>query len=73
MIDYEKKQSFDDGVALGREEGREEARREGILAFISFAREMNLSADQIHEQLMQRFFLTTEEADAYLNKTTNLM
>ncbi len=62
MIDYEKKESFDDGVALGREE----ARREGIMAFISFAREMNLSADQIHEQLMQKFFLTTEDADAYL-------
>ena len=77
MIDYEKKESFDDGVALGREEGlekgREEARREGILAFISFAGEMNLSAEQIHEQLMQKFSLTMEESEAYLNENTNLM
>ena len=43
------------------------------MAFISFAGEMNLSAEQIHEQLMQKFFLTTEDADAYLNETTNLM
>ena len=73
MIDYEKKESFDDGVTLGREEGREEGRREGIMAFISFAGDMNLSAEQIHEQLMQKFSLTMEESEAYLNENTNLM
>ena len=69
MIDYEKKESFEDGVAVGREEGREE----GMLAFISFAKELNLHAEQILEQLMQKFSLTMEEAKAYLNETTNLM
>ena len=65
MIDYEKKESFEDGVAVGREEG--------MLAFISFAKELNLHAEQILEQLMQKFSLTMEEAKAYLNETTNLM
>lgn len=69
MIDYEKKESFEDGVAVGRGEGREE----GMLAFISFAKELNLHAEQILEQLMQKFSLTMEEAKAYLNETTNLM
>ncbi len=69
MIDYEKKESFEDGVAVGREEGREE----GMLAFIRFAKELNLHAEQILEQLMQKFSLTMEEAKAYLNETTNLM
>ena len=69
MIDYEKKESFEDGVALGRNE----ARKEGILAFISFAGEMNLSSKQILEQLMQKFYLTMEEAKAYLDEKTNLM
>ena len=68
MIDYEKKESFEDGIALGREEGRNEARREGVLVFISFAEEMKLSAGQIREQLMQKFSLTAEEAEAYLNE-----
>lgn len=65
MIDYEKKESFEDGVAVGREEG--------MLAFISFAKELNLHAEQILEQLMQKFSFTMEEAKAYLNETTNLM
>ena len=77
MIDYEKKESFEDGVALGREkgraEGRNEARREGILALISSLTELNISKEQIREQLMQKFSLTTKEAEAYLNENTNLM
>lgn len=61
MIDYEKKESFNDGVALG------------IHALISSLKDLNISADQILEQLMQKFSLTMEEAKAYLNETTNLM
>ena len=67
MIDYEKKESFEDGVALGREEGKAEARKEGVLAFVNFAREMKVSNDEIANQLMQKFSLSTEEATAYLN------
>lgn len=60
MIDYEKKESFEDGVAVGREEG--------VLAFISLAKELNLRAEQILEQLMQKFSLTMEEAKTYLDE-----
>ena len=60
MINYEKKESFNDGVAQGREEG--------ILAVISLAKEMNLSTEQILTQLMQKFALSTEEAKAYLDE-----
>ena len=56
MIDYEKKESFDEG------------RKEGIFAFVGLAKELNLSAEQIVEQLMQKFSLTMEEAKAYLNE-----
>ena len=64
MIDYEKKESFNDGVTIGREEAREE----GIWALVSLAKELNLSAEQILEQLMQKFSLTLEEAKTYLDE-----
>ena len=60
MIDYEKKESFEDGVTLGREEG--------ILALISSLKELNIPDEQILNQLMKKFFLTMEEANAYLNE-----
>ena len=68
MIDYEKKESFEDGVALGREEGREEGRVEGIFILISSLKELDIPDEQILNQLMQKFFLTMEEANAYLNE-----
>ena len=63
MIDYEKQESFEDGVALGRSEGREE----GILALVSSLKEFNVPTEQILNQLMQKFSLTEEEAKTYLN------
>ena len=53
-----------DGVALGRNE----ARREGILTLISSLKDLNISTEQIMEQLMQKFSLSAEEANAYLNQ-----
>lgn len=61
MIDYEKKESFEDGVVLG------------IHALISSLRDLNIPTEQIIEQLMQKFSLTKEEAKAYLDEKTNLM
>lgn len=61
MIDYEKKESFDEGVALGREGG--------IFALINSLKNLNIPNDQILDQLMQNFSLTMEEAKSYLNKT----
>ena len=68
MIDYEKKESFDDGVALGREEGREEARKEGIRVLIGSLKDLNIPSEQILEQLMQKFALSMEDAKTYLNE-----
>ena len=56
MIDYEKKESFEDGVALG------------IRALISSLKVFNIPTEQILEQLMQKFSLSMEEAKAYLNE-----
>ena len=55
MIDYEKKESFDDGVALG------------IRALISSLKDLNIPTEQILEQLMQKFSLTMEEAKTCLD------
>ena len=68
MIDYEKKESYEDGKAEGREEGRTEARREGILALISTLKELNVPKDEILKQLMQKFSLSMGEAKTYLNE-----
>lgn len=62
MIDYEKKESFDEGVALGREE----ALKEGIYALISSLKDLNIQEEQIIAQLMQKFSLT-KEAYFYAN------
>ena len=57
MIDYEKKESFEDGVALG------------IRALISSLKDLNIPTEQILEQLMQKFDLSMEEAKTYLEET----
>ncbi len=56
MIDYEKKESFDDGVALG------------ILALISSLKDLNIPSEQILEQLMQKFALSMDDAKTYLDE-----
>ena len=62
MIDYEKKESY--------EEGLKEARQEGILALISSLKELDIPNEQILNQLMKKFFLTMEEANEYLNENS---
>lgn len=62
MIDYEKKESFEDGVNLGREE----ARKEGVVALISSLKELSISDEEILNQLMKKFNLSKDDAKAYL-------
>ena len=62
MIDYEKKESFEDGVNLGREE----ARKEGIVALISSLKELFIPDEEILNQLMKKFNLSKDDAKAYL-------
>ena len=55
MIDYEKKESFDEG------------RKEGIFAFVGLAKELNLSAEQqknlfpIYDKMEDEIFKVTSE------------
>ena len=47
-----------------RKECREESRKEGILALIASAKDFSASPAQAAEQLMKRYALTKEEAQA---------
>lgn len=68
MIDYEKKESYEDGMALGRQEGKAEGRKEVISEYVSLALEMKVSKEDILNRLMQKFSLSMEEAKTYLNE-----
>ena len=61
VIEYEKRDSYEDGRKSGREEGREEG-------FISACREFGKTNDEITRLLMEKFCLTEEDA---INKVTN--
>lgn len=60
MIDYEKKESFEEGVALGR--------KEGVRAYVDLIKEMKIPTEQILDQLVQKFALSEDEAKAYLEE-----
>ena len=59
VIDYEKEESYNDGLEAGREEG-------SIAGFISACRKMKQSDGSILTLLMEEFSLTKEEAIAKL-------
>ena len=48
----------------GRAEGRAEGRKDGILALIAAAKDFSVSPAQVVEQLMKRYSLTKDEAQA---------
>ena len=60
MIDYEKKESYEDGVALGREEG--------IRTLVASLRKFGVTDEKIYNEIMQNFSLSFEEAKTYLNE-----
>ena len=62
VINYEKRDSFNEGVECGRKAGLEE----GTDKFISACRKMNHSDDDIINQLIEEFSLTKKEAIAKL-------
>ena len=73
VIEYEKRDSYEDGRKSGREEGREEGRKEGREegreeGFISACREFGKTNDEIIKLLMEKFSFTEEDA---INKVTN--
>ena len=72
VIEYEKRDSYEDGRKSGREEGRKEGREEGleqgINALVSACHEFGKSNDEIVAILMEKFSLTEDEA---IDKITN--
>lgn len=66
-IASEKELSRQEGVELGRREGKEEGRREGIKILIETLAEMESSKSEIASKLQERFHLSSEEAETYIN------
>lgn len=50
------------------EKGREEGKAEGIFGMISSLRDLNIPDSTILQQLQEKFSLTKEESQEYLNR-----
>lgn len=61
-------QGLEQGHKQGHEEGLEEGRKEGIAALILDNLEEGFSKEKILAKLEQRFFLTKEQAEGYLQE-----
>ena len=60
-------QGIEQGIAQGIEQGKAEAVATAVAATVAILRELNISEEQILEQLMQKYSLTEEKAKSYLN------
>ncbi len=67
VIDYEKRDSYNEGVASGRSEGIELGRAEGIQAVINTCKLLGQDTDQTKSHIINQFDLTTEKANEYIN------
>lgn len=67
VIDYEKRDSYNEGVELGRSEGIELGRSEGVQAVVNTCKSLNQDAEQTKSHIMTQFNLTNEKADEYIN------
>ena len=56
-----------ENIEKGREEGKAEGRIEGIFGMISSLRDLNIPDSIILQQLQEKFLLTKEESQEYLN------
>ena len=72
VIEYEKRDSYEDGKKSGLEQGLvqglEQGLEQGINALISTCRELGVSNEEIIAKLMEKFSLTEDEAK---EKVTN--
>jgi len=59
MIDYEKRDSYEDGLKDGL--------KNGIMATINICKSLNLDSTQIKDKIVEQFSVTEEQADKYLN------
>lgn len=62
IVEHEKKQSMQEGIETGRQEGI----KEGILKTIAILREMNISDNDILEQLMKNYEIDENTAKKYI-------
>ena len=60
-------QRFAQGIEQGIEQGIAQGIEQGMDATVAILRELNISEEQILEQLMQKYSLTEEKAKSYLN------
>ena len=63
MIDYEKRDSYEDGLKNGHKNGLDN----GIKGSINICKSLNLDRTQMKEKLLEQFSLTEEQAEEYLN------
>lgn len=56
-----------ENIEKGREEGREEGKAQGILGMISALRDLNIPDNTILQKLQEKFLLTKEESQKYMN------
>ena len=70
VIDYEKRDSFEEGKQIGRElglqEGHEFGLQEGIQGMISTCKSLGADRERAKEELKKNYALTDEMAEAYL-------
>ncbi len=59
MIDYEKRDSYEDGLKDGF--------KNGIIATINICKSLNLDRAQTKDKIVEQFSITEEQADEYLN------
>ena len=59
MIDYEKRDSYEDGLKDGL--------KNGIMATINICKSLNLDNTQTKDKIVEQFSVTEEQADKYLN------
>lgn len=74
IMEYEKKQSRQEGIETGRKEGIEAGLKKGIetglksgiIKTIEILREMNISDEKIMEQIMKKYELDEQAAKEYI-------
>ena len=63
MIDYEKRDSYEDGLKEGLKDGLDN----GIKCSINVCKSLNLDRTQTKDKLLEQFSLTEEQTEEYLN------
>lgn len=71
MIQFEKEESYDEGVAEGIEQGIGRGIQQGITIYISSLREYNIAEEQIRDSVVQKFGIPKEKAMELMVQSNN--